>query len=144
MNKSIAIKSIWEDSDLFEIKIKAFNGMFSGQADCYTTREEMEKLAKDLQGFPKSINDEYEFSTGPNENFSTFSLKFACINKSGHIVVEIRISEKIIYSNIPNVDNFAKFRMPIEAAGIDVFSGQIEYLSKSEIGKVVAELSIKI
>ncbi len=51
MESQLVVSSIWEDESLFEISIFGSNGQFSGQADCYTNREEIDLLGKLLEKF---------------------------------------------------------------------------------------------
>ena len=142
MNHSIDICSVWEDIDLFEINIKANGGSFSGSTNCYSTRENLSKLSEDLEGFPKSLNDEYVFSTGPHDS-SYFTLKFECINSVGHIAIKIKIHEKQYHLNTRYIYNEVSFESEVEPSSIDNFLKELKHLCKSEIGSMIASLTLK-
>ena len=62
MESQFVVSSIWEDESLFEISIFGSNGQFSGQADCYTNREEIDHLGKLLEKFPRNTNGVFQGS----------------------------------------------------------------------------------
>lgn len=140
MENKIEITSIWEDESLFEVKVFATNGFFSGTAYCYTTREEMEKLGKLLTGYPKTLTDEISFSTGPHDNFSFFSLALKCIDKSGHIKARVTVAHIVTYGNAPQEKYLSEFDLEIEPAGIDAFSTSLQELAKADLGEIKAIL----
>ncbi len=134
----IEISSVWEDESLFEVRITASNGKFTGEARCYTIRDEIQKLASAIKGFPKSLSDQVEFSTYSSNDFSYFTMKFACTDGLGHISVRIKVADIITYSNAPQVNNYSEFDIAVEPAAIDSFSTALSELSKARLGEVTA------
>lgn len=141
MKALIRLVSIWEDDDLFEVCINATNGKFSGESNCYSTREEIQHFAKILTGFPKQVPDTIEFSTGPQENNSYFTIELRTIGGLGQVSARVKINETVIYSNAPAKYSIAEFDIsPIEASSIIEFSNQLSRLLDSEIGNCEAVL----
>lgn len=140
MDSKLEIISIWEDEDLFEVKVIASNGSFSGISDCYTNREEIAKLSEDIDGFPKSIDQEVCFTTGEREDLSYFSLFFKCRDGAGHVVLRVKVAHIVSYTNTAQVKDISEFDIQLEASAIDAFARSLNALSKSKLGSVNAIL----
>lgn len=143
MASKIEFKSIWEDSDLFEVRISASNDCFSGIADCYTIRSEIKKLGELLKGFPKSIDAKCSFSTFGSEDYSYFNLDFKCTDGSGHVKVRVKVVHSILYSNAKTEYYSSEFDIDVEPSKIDIFVPQLIKLAETGIGEVTAILEGK-
>ena len=141
MDSQLEITSIWEDDDgLFEVKVKASNGLFCGVADCYTNRGAIAGLSEALSGFPKSIDQEVRFTTGEREDLSFFSLFFKCKDGSGHVILRVKIAHIRVFTNASEEKYISEFDILLEASAIDVFTRSLDALSKSKQGAVTAIL----
>ena len=143
MESYLSIESIWEDDDLFEVRVSASNGDFSGQTNCYTNREEIEKLGLEIEGFPKQIGHEFTFSTSENDDMSFFTLRLRCIDGSGHILGRVKIAHIVTFSNAEKEKYLSEFDIKIEPSAIDTFSKAVKSLSKASLGEVKATLKGK-
>jgi|APLak6261661892_1056031.scaffolds.fasta_scaffold93545_1 hypothetical protein len=143
MEHYLNIKSIWEDDDLFEIRVTASNSRFSGQADCYTNREHMGSLASLIDGFPKKMGQEVTFTTGESDDLSYFTISLKCIDHSGHVTARVKIAHIVTYSNAPQEKDIAEFQFGVEALAIDMFVRNIKRLATAQIGEVNATLNGK-
>ncbi|RNL64667.1 hypothetical protein [Zhongshania marina] len=143
MEQYLKIKSIWEDDSLFEVRVTASNGRFSGQADCYTNREHIGSLASLIEGFPTKVGQEVEFTTGESDDLSYFTLALKCIDGSGHITARVKVAHIVTYTNTPQEKDFAEFEFGIEASAIDTFVRNIKRLAKAKIGEINAKLNGK-
>ena len=132
-----------EDDDLFEIRANATNELFSGTADIYLTREDIIELAKSLKGFPENINQTVSFTTGENEDISYFTLKFKCVDGSGHIIVRVKIAYIVTDTARPKKHYISEFDINIEAASVDQFVISLHKLATSELGEISAILNGK-
>ena len=141
MSNKLEIISVWEDDDLFEVKVFASNGEFSGGAKCYAQRKELMELALALEGFPKSIGQQVNYIE-ESENFSFFTLVFSC-SSSWKVNVRIKIAHIVTYTNAPKVHNVVEFDMAIEPAAIDTFVSSLKVLAGAEIGAAKALLDAK-
>ncbi|WP_276680823.1 hypothetical protein [Thalassolituus oleivorans] len=140
MDPKISIESIWEDESVFEVKFQASSGGFAGIANCYTNRESIAELASSIEGFPKSIDQEVNFSSGESDNLSYFSLRFRCIDRSGHVSVRVKVAHIVTYTNKQKEFNVSEFDLAVEPAAVDLFSRSLETLSKAKLHEVKAEL----
>ena len=143
MEAHISIESIWEDEDLFEVRVNASNGLFSGQADCYTNRDEIAKLAESVEGFPVRIGQEVTFTTGESDSSSFVSLGFKCVDGSGHVVVRVKVAHIATYTNSDQEKYVSEFDIKVEASAIDAFVKAVKLLSKESLGEVKAILQGK-
>ncbi len=141
MDSKLEITSIWEDDDgLFEVRVEASNGLFSGTADCYTDRETIGELSLAIEGFPKRIDQEVRFTTGERDDLSFFSLFFKCKDSSGHVILRVKVAHIESYTNASKERYISEFDIPLEASAIDVFARSLNALSKSKLGEVKATL----
>ncbi|HEY6093449.1 MAG TPA: hypothetical protein VIU93_00715 [Gallionellaceae bacterium] len=144
MKSVLEIKSIWEDADLFEVRVFASNGRFSGTADCYTQRDEMANLAKLIEGFPRTLDQKVNFTTGESDTFSYFSINLSCVDGSGHVRARIKVANNVTYSNAPAECDLAEFDMNLEPVAIDNFSATLKILAAAELKQARAILEGKV
>lgn len=137
---SLTLESIWEDESLFEVRVRASNGSFSGSADCYTNRDQIESLAMLIEGFPKSPEHEVHFTTGESESFSFLSIALKAQDRLGHLVARIKIAHIETHSNVPSESSVSEFDIRVEPAAIDAFVLSLRHLSRDGVGQVTAEL----
>jgi hypothetical protein len=53
-NPQLSIELVWEDVDLEELRISAYNGCYSGTAKAYFAQGDVGVLADSIRGFPKT------------------------------------------------------------------------------------------
>lgn len=143
MEHYLNIKSIWEDDDLFEIRVTSSNSRFSGQADCYTNREHIGSLASIIDGFPATMGQEVTFTTGERDDLSYFTISLKCTDRSGHVNARVKIAHIVTYSNAIQEKDIAEFQFGVEASAIDMFVSNIKRLATAQIGEVNATLNGK-
>ena len=145
MKGFIRINSLWDNEESFGVRINASNGQFSGIADCYSTRDDIKELATLLTEYPRKIDSVVEFTTGESDNMSFFSLKFFCVDHSGHILVRVKMCHHLVYSNGPSKSEhyMAEFDIPVEPWSIDQFVKTLMRVANDEVGGVLAELQAK-
>jgi hypothetical protein len=120
MEQGIRFKLIWEDNDLLEIALSAWNGEFGGIAKIYVGHGELVEMAKSLGGFPLANPDDRKFDLGDLslDGLGGASLRFYTKDMAGHSMVEISI---IAGSHFPGHVQTVTLRAPIEAAAVDDF-----------------------
>jgi hypothetical protein len=120
MEKGIRFKSIWEDSDLLEIALSAWNGEFGGTAKIYLGHGELMEMAKALKGFPQTNPDARKFDLGDlnPDGLGGASLRFYMKDMAGHAAVEVSM---IAGSHLPGDFQTVTLRAQIEAAAVDDF-----------------------
>ena len=144
MESFLEIKPIWEDESLFEVRVTASNGHFSGAAKCYTNREILSSFAHSLKGYPKELGQEINFSTGERNDLSYFNLSFKSINGTGHLILRIKIAHIVKYSAKPTESFMSEFDLEVEPAAIDNFTNSLKNVCVAKIEGNSAKLIGKI
>jgi hypothetical protein len=140
MESKLVVSSIWEDEELFEISIFGSNGSFSGQADCYTTRDKIKQLGNTLESFPCSVNDQFEFTTRETEDLSFFSISGFCIDGAGHTLFAITIAHIESFTNVRNENYKVNFDLKVEPQAINIFGKLLLSVANEPLAKTKAVL----
>lgn len=133
------IDVIWQDEDLFEIRVSAWNGQFGGTAEIYMEIGGLEAFAKKLSAFPRNPEDMREIVLGSfGREFAggAVSMKFYCADKAGHAYVESKIESGF---ESAGVVQFAIISMPVEAAAIDLFVSDLRRLETERYGTALLQ-----
>jgi hypothetical protein len=141
MESKLVISSIWEDESLFEVKVFGSNGNFSGEAACYTNRENILELAEILEVFPQKLSDSFDFSTGKSYEISYFSISGFCTDGSGHTILAIEIAHIVSFTNSRTQNYKASFDFRAEPEGINQFGRQLRKVASEQLGKTKAVLN---
>jgi hypothetical protein len=124
----------WSDSDMIQLCISAWNGMFGGTADVYEATGDLEKAAASLRGFPRDPSDKRELIFG---NFDRncagggVRMRFHCVGGAGRSYVEATIDSN--YQSAGTIQT-AILSMPVEAAAIDVFVRELQAVGANRTG----------
>jgi len=125
---------IYNDVDLVQIRVSAWNGAFGGMAELYEPLGTLGKAAVCLCGFPNSVKDVREIALG---NFDRklagggVSMRFHCIDGAGHAYVEARIDSNCLTGG--TVEHVV-LAMPVEASAIDAFVKGLQRLETDHEG----------
>ncbi|MDP2485697.1 hypothetical protein [Pseudoalteromonas marina] len=141
MESNVVISSIWEDESLFEVKVSGSNGKFTGEATCYTNRENILELAEILEVFPQKLSDSFNFSTGKNDGISYFSISGFRTDGSGHILLAIEIAHIVSFTNARTQNYKASFDLRAEPEGVNQFGRQLRKVACEPLGKTEAVLN---
>ena len=113
-----------------QLEFVATNGIFSGGTDIYCNVEDLEKIGKALQNFPKNSDDEFLFEYGsdkPEERFYRhFWFKAYVINSLGHCAIQFNINKN---SDEPD-EGVCSFSIATEAASINRLGKLFERFSE--------------
>jgi hypothetical protein len=132
----LELKSIWKDEDMFELKVKVSNNIFSGETEVYDQFESISDFAKELMVYPQ--NDKILFyEAGKKNSYSYFSMKYYPIDKNGHIGVEINIESNVSTFYRPEEKNKLKVEIIVEPSAIDYFKNELLHLAKNEEGTAI-------
>jgi hypothetical protein len=101
------------------------------------------KLARCVDGFPKSTSDAFHFSTHSGDNFSYFGFNFQCVDGRGGVVVRVKVADIVRFTNSPGTDDIVEFDLGVEPASIDNFANELVALAKAPIGENAATLYAK-
>lgn len=121
MDLGVQFRIIWDDKDLVEVRVSAWNGAFGGTSDIYVGNGELEEAGAKLSGFPRNLTDTREILLGSfDQHFvrGGVRLQFYCVDQSGHAYVDSQIeSDSHFHRTIQSV----LVSLPIEAAAVDRF-----------------------
>lgn len=132
----LTIKVVDPDDDYIGIEIRASNGRFAGSARIYAGLDQLSALAEHISGFPASPSDGrmYQFGDpGRSAAAGHVTLRFRCLDLSGHAAVEIAVQDK---DGLCGPER-ASLSFRVEAAGIDRFATMLRELESSRYGEAV-------
>lgn len=130
---------MWDDADMIDVRISAWNGAFGGVTRVYVGNGRLEEAAATLRGFPNSSADTRGLTfEGPGMGgvAAGVSLRFYCSGGAAHAWLGARIES---VSDLTGPAQSVALSLRIEAATIDVFVDQLHRLGASRSG--VARLS---
>jgi len=124
MKPALEFKIVWKDEteDLLELRVSATNGNFSGAAKLYTQHGVGKRIAREIEGFPKSPKDVRVIEIGtfdPQIAGGGIKLRLFCTDGSGHSEMEVRIQSKFGHREE------SSFLAKIESVAIDDFVNQL-------------------
>lgn len=137
MKNKLSLEIIWQDPDMVELKIIAANDEFSGATEVYTIYEDIIKLAKSLEGFPKSVNDTVNFSAGEKDSYAYASMRFYCFTASGHTATRIELESNVATEYRDEEKDRIQLELQFELAALDSFVLQLQKIVNNHEGKAV-------
>ena len=128
MEQGIRFKLIWEDSDMVEIVISAWNGEFGGTTKMYLGHGVLAGAAQTLEGFPGLAKDERRVALGDvnSDDQASAVLNFYINDLAGHAVVEMNLST----GSYPRPLQKVTLRAPLEAAAVDIFVADLKKIEE--------------
>src|SRR5579864_669112 len=97
MDTGIRLEFLWNDADIVEVRLSAWNGLFGGSANIYAPIGELSESAQKLKGFPRNPSDKRILEFGafaPKAAGGAATLSFYCVDSAGHASVEVRIESE--------------------------------------------------
>jgi len=97
MDTGIRLEFLWNDADIVEVRLSAWNGLFGGSANIYAAIGELSESAQKLKGFPRNPSDKRILEFGafaPKAAGGAATLNFYCVDSAGHASVEVRIESE--------------------------------------------------
>jgi hypothetical protein len=95
MDTGIRVEFLWNDADIVEVRLSAWNGLFGGSANIYAAIGELAESAQKPKGFPRNPSDKRTLEFGrfaPDAAGGAATLSFYCMDSAGHASVEVRIA----------------------------------------------------
>lgn len=131
----LKLEVIWKDDDMFELRVTASNGRYSGTTEVYDTTESLADFANSLYRFPQTESTLLH-EAGQIDGYSYFQMKFYRFEGSGYIGVEIRLEENVDppHRDIEKVK--LKLEIVVEPHAIDVFQKALLQLARKQEGTV--------
>lgn len=142
MDLGIQVQAIWNDVDVTEIFLSAWNGAFLGIARIYVAVGDLEKAAQVLRGFPSSLSDAREivfgqFDLNRDTLASGVSMRFHCVNGAGHVRLELRLQSdnRTGHGVLPDQAlQTVTLAMGVEPAAIETFVQELLRLESHPAG----------
>ena len=134
MDTGIRLEFLWNDADIVEVRLSAWNGLFGGSANIYAAIGELSESAQKLKGFPRNPTDKriLEFGEfGPKAAGGAAILSFYCVDSAGHVSIEVRI-ESETRGAIPAQS--VLLVAAVEPAAIDSFSSDLSRIEADQQG----------
>ncbi|WP_432671400.1 hypothetical protein [Flavobacterium sp. SM2513] len=136
-NRNLKFEVIWKDDDMFEMRISANNGRYSGITEVY-------ELSESLLGFVNELNDfsfgkdKVSHSCGEKDSYAYFEMEFYKIEPTGKCGVLITMEENVSTEYRKEEKDKLSMELIIEPNAIDVFCRELKSLAEKEDG--IAEL----
>ena len=129
------LEVIWKDDDMFELRITASNGRYSGITEVYDTTESLAAFADSLHRFPQN-SDTLLHEAGEVDGYAYFQMKFYPFGHAGYIGVEVSLEENVFppYREIEKVK--LKLEIVVEPHAVDVFQKALVQLARKQDGMV--------
>jgi hypothetical protein len=132
VKEGLTIEAVDNDGDYLGIEIRASNGRFAGYAWIYAGNDELSEFAGRIAGFPASLQDRrsYEFGS-PDQSIGGgyCSLKLRCLDRTGHVVVEVVFDGKL-----KDAPESARFSFRTEPSAIDQFVISLRGVERDRAG----------
>jgi hypothetical protein len=132
----LKLKVIWKDDDMFELRIHASNGRFTGTTEVYETGESLMLFANSLLSYPKD-NKRLFHEAGKRSSYSYFSMEFYCIDYAGHVGVEVTLEANVSTQYRQEEKDKIKLEIFVEPSAIDTFQKQLFTLAENEEGTAI-------
>jgi hypothetical protein len=139
MDIGFQFEVIYKDIDLLKVRLSAWNGSFGGATDVYVGVGQLEETAAKLKGFPSRPTDTREVTFGafgPDSAGGAASMRFFCIDASGHACVESKIESD---SSLGKPIQTVILSLPIEAAAVNSFVDELHRVGRNRSGKARLE-----
>ncbi len=125
MEIGLGVRTIFQDSDVVEVRVCAWNGKFGGETDAYVGTGHLQEAAVKLQGFPKDRTDTREIvfgAFGPDSAGGAVRIRVSCTDASFHISAHVEIESE--YDEAGTFESVALV-LPIETAALDSFVAEL-------------------
>ena len=137
-SNNLTLEVIWKDEDMFEMRISANNGRYSGITEIYDTTESLLEFVNELKEFPFE-KDKVVHSCGKKDSYAYFEMKFYKIGLSGKCGVLITMEENVATEYRKEEKDKLSMELIIEPNSIDIFCRELKLLAQKEDG--TAELN---
>jgi hypothetical protein len=127
------LKIIWKDDDMFEVKVTASNGRFSGVTEVYDTSDSLLNFAKSLKGFPND-NRTLLYEAGQKDSYAYYSMRFYTIDNYGHVGVQICLEENVATEFRAEEKDKICLELLVESSAIDIFQRELIHLAQDQTG----------
>ena len=129
----LELEAIWKDDDMLELRVKTSNSRYSGMTEVYDTSDTLTDFAKALVRFPTEDKTLF-YEIGEKNSYSYFSMRFQCIDTTGHIGVEIHLEENVSTVYREEEKDKLKLEIIVVPSAIDNFQKELLKMAMNENG----------
>lgn len=133
----LKLEVIWKDEHMFELRVSADNGRYSGKTEVYETSDSLLAFANELNGFPVG-KDQVHHSCGEKDSYAYFEMEFYKIGSTGICGVLISLEENVATEYRKEEKDKLTLELIVEPNSIDIFRHELKVLAQKESG--IAEL----
>jgi hypothetical protein len=133
-NSFLELEIVWKDEHMFELKVTASNGRYTGTTEVYDTSEALTAFAKSLLGY-SSNSEMLVHETGKKDGYAYFAMLFYPFNSFGYIGLLINMEENAATDYRENEKDKLKLEIIVEPSAIDNFQRQLLRLATEQNGK---------
>lgn len=135
MNKRyLRLEVIWKDEHMFELKVSANNGRYSGITEVYEVSDSLLEFVHKLNGFPFEI-DKVSHFCGEKDSYAYFEMEFYKIGLTGKCGLLITMEENVATEFRKEEKDKLKMELIVEPNAIDIFCRELKVLAEKESGK---------
>ncbi len=131
--KNLKFEVIWKDDDMFEMRISANNGRYSGTTEVYEVSESLLGFVTELNGFP-FVKEKVTHSYGEKDSYAYFEMEFYKIGLTGKCGLLITMEENVATEYRKEEKDKLSMELIIEPNSIDVFCRELKLLAEKEEG----------
>ena len=135
---------LWNDDDVIQLRIRAWNGNFGGTADVYLPIGAIAEAAEKLEGFPRHTSDKRDLQFGefgPESAGGAVSMRFFCKGTAGRTFVEATVES---HQQASQPAEHARFFASIEASAVDDFVVGLRRLETERRGIACLNTAISV
>src|ERR1700722_5870047 len=132
LKEGLTIDAVDNDGDYLGIEIRASNGRFAGYAWIYARNDELSEFAAHIAGFPATFQDRRSYDFGSLDQATAggyCSLKLRCLDRTGHVVVDVFLDGKL-----KEAPESARFSFKTEPSTIDQFVLSLRRVESARAG----------
>ena len=134
---NLTIELVWEDKELEELLVSAYNGRYSGASSVYFAQGDVQRLANLIRGFPKTTSQLETFIGGNETDYPFAELVFRCADGAGHPTVHVSLAETVYHNGRPLTENRVELELPCEAAALDSFCEELDQVAHRQTNRAV-------
>lgn len=130
------LEVVWKDEHMLELEVTVTNNGYGGVAQGYDTREQLEILAKQLEGFPKDDQPIF-YKIGKSIQQGHLSISFCPISLSGLVGVKVYLERE---GRTDCQNSNVSTELLVEPNSIDIFQKYLTTLATNQqgIAKLIA------
>lgn len=134
---NLIIKRIWQDEDIFEIRITAESQQVQAYTDSYTTEHNILELSEKLITYSGLPDDDFIWENGAKGDASTpyTSLRFTAKDQCGHIQIEVYLE---IDDGAPLSRHHCCYFIAAEPGLLNQFGQSLKQINRPVVGTEIA------